>query len=615
MRAVLLVRPSHRAAAAAALAAALWVVALRPGAADGQTGGWFSGDLREARLTAMELEALADAAWAAAAGRALPELPERIRRDAEQRIVFVSVSDGQSAARVAMGAGKGFSAALASAAAAVRRRMPAESRPAWVKLDVVSQARRFDPVGGDESLRLDRSLWGLALDREAQAAFLPEELVAKAVIDNKGAACPEALTACLERSQAAKHPAQWAEDALKRAGWRFSTSAVFTDGRKLTHLYRGNPQFVELSAESLLTAARNAGEYLIRSVAKDGKFAYSYYPKSGKEAQSYNMLRHAGTVWAMLQLYKTTLTPELRRAAERAIGYLLGSVKPAPGDARAAVVVEAGEVKLGGNALALLALAEHAELTGDRRHLGVMRQLARWMIGVQAAGGRFAVHKMSYPAGEPHLLVSAYYPGEAIFALARLYGIDPQEEYLDAAEKNALFLINTRDGRVLPGKLPHDHWLCYGLDELYRRRKKPVFLEHVDRISRAIVQAQVRDGAPHPDWYGCFLGRPRSSWATTRTEALCAAWRLARDFGKPLQPEMLAQAVRAGTRFSLRTQFVPPSAMYVQDPPRCLGGFRESLTNYEVRIDYVQHSIAAILGCLAVVQAAPPNGPGRPAPR
>ena len=48
------------------------------------------------------------------------------------------------------------------------------------------------------------------------------------------------------------------------------------------------------------------------------------------------------------------------------------------------------------------------------------------------------------------------------------------------------------------------------------------------------------------------------------------------------------------------TQFQPESVMYLLDPQEALGGFHNSLTNFEIRIDYVQHNVSSIL-CLAEI--------------
>ncbi len=48
--------------------------------------------------------------------------------------------------------------------------------------------------------------------------------------------------------------------------------------------------------------------------------------------------------------------------------------------------------------------------------------------------------------------------------------------------------------------------------------------------------------------------------------------------------------------------------MYLRDPRRALGGFHRSLTNYEIRIDYVQHNISAILGLMRIMAETRPAG-------
>ena len=58
---------------------------------------------------------------------------------------------------------------------------------------------------------------------------------------------------------------------------------------------------------------------------------------------------------------------------------------------------------------------------------------------------------------------------------------------------------------------------------------------------------------------------------------------------------MLLQVLELGVRFQLQTQLRPESAMYLPDPQRAIGGFRRSLTNFEIRIDYVQHNISSLL--------------------
>ena len=56
--------------------------------------------------------------------------------------------------------------------------------------------------------------------------------------------------------------------------------------------------------------------------------------------------------------------------------------------------------------------------------------------------------------------------------------------------------------------------------------------------------------------------------------------------------------------FQRRCQLTPENALYLPRPDRALGGFRRSLTHWEVRIDYVQHNLSALLGLRSILLAA-----------
>ena len=274
---------------------------------------------------------------------------------------------------------------------------------------------------------------------------------------------------------------------------------------------------------------------------------------------------------------------------------MLSQLKPWPGEDGVSAIVEDGSVKLGGNGLAIIALSKYTELTGDRKYLPYMIELSRWIKLAQNDSGEFFIHKAFYPSGKVDNFKSGYYPGEAILGLLRLYRLTSDESLLDTAEKNALYLINIRDKDVPPEKLNHDHWLLYALNELYRERKKDIYLKHAFLISSVIIEAQNRT-PEYPDWLGSFYKPPRSTPTATRIEGLYAACQLARDFGTDEDVSKILEAMKLGISFQLQTQVRPENAIYLKDPHFSTGGFRRSLTSFEIRIDYVQHNISSILG-------------------
>ena len=368
----------------------------------------------------------------------------------------------------------------------------------------------------------------------------------------------------------------------------------------------------------MLRAATAAGEYLVGTVGSDGRFAYEYRPTQDEVAEGYNILRHCGTVYAMLELHEVAGSPALLSAAKRAIGYLLEEVQPCTtSQGTLPCLVEDGYTKLGGNALAVIAMAKYTEVTGDRQYLPLMQELGAWIGTAMAENGKFAVHKQSHPGGAVVDFTSAYYPGEAILALTRLYAVDSSETWLDMAENAAIFLIFNRDAGVADSGLPHDHWLLYALNELARLRPRAAYLNHSLRIANAIIRSQNRQPA-YPDWLGSFYLPPRSTPTSTRMEGLCAAYVLARDAGRLQEADTILAAIRHGIGFQLKAQIGPESALYLPNPKRSLGGVRRSLTDYDIRIDYPQHFISSLLGyyriCMLNSDGAEPTGRARVEP-
>jgi hypothetical protein len=557
---------------------------------------WFDQILGSASVTEADAEAVARFVATAIfdPGSTADVASDSSSTDAAPRMVFISISDGASVARVVRGSGRGVAAAVDQALEQARALVEDGYQPRWIKVDIVQESLQLTDIDPEDSLDHERSLYGLAFDRASGLAFLPEELVAHTLVDSDLDLRFDRIADYLEESSVSTNHLRRLELSRPLPMYRFVTTGFFSDGEEIVQLFRGHRRFGRLSAEGVLSAAIAGGEYLTEAVRSNGKFVYSYLPKTDRVPDRYNILRHAGTVYSMLELYEVTGDVELLQAAERAIGYLRTSSLPCEVDDESVLcVVEDEEVKLGGAGLAAIALAKYTEVTGDERYSAELVALGRTMQALQHESGEFT-HKITYPEGEDTHFVSQYYPGEALLALTRIYAIDPDEGWLDTAERGAQYLINVRDKGLSISQLTHDHWLLYALNELYRYRPNPTYRDHAAHIARAIMQSQ-NQRPEYPDWLGSYYRPPRSTSTATRTEGLCAAYRLVRDFGDPRTADSIFRAIELGVAFQLQTQFLPASVLYVSDPQRSLGGFHRSLTNFEIRIDYVQHNISSLL--------------------
>lgn len=530
----------------------------------------------------------------------LNDIPVSLQEDRLPRVVFLSVSDGRSHARITIGAAHGLVPALEQAIARMQATLAVDFRPRWIKMDVVQTVRPTQEVYPDTRFGFERSLEGLAFEHQSGVAFLPGELVAHTLVDSDGDIRPGNIAQYLGARRPMPEQLVAFSKSKPRRVRRFTTSSFFYDGRQAIRLYRGHRLIRQISTEDLLTAARQAGAYLTRSVDPDGRFVYVYLPKSNRVPNRYNLIRHAGTVYSMLELYDVTQDTELLKASKRAIEYLLEFAKPWSEDHHSVAIVNSGgEVKLGATALTVVALAKYVEVTQDRPYIPVLQQLGRYIQQSQLENGEF-ISKRMHRSGEVSDFVSQYYPGEAVLALVRLYDLDPRDSWLDTAEKGSRYLINVRDQGRPTSELIHDHWLLYALNGLYRHRPKPLYLKHALRIAQSISQSQNRN-PQYPDYAGSYYRPPRSTPTATRTEGLVAAYRLACDFGLTEEAHSILETIRLNVGFQLQTQFGPESVLYLEDPQRVLGGFHKSLTNFKIRNDYVQHNISSLLGTYQIL--------------
>ena len=350
----------------------------------------------------------------------------------------------------------------------------------------------------------------------------------------------------------------------------------------------------DVGVAALLAAARRGAEYLARAVGAQGRYAYLVHPADGRVDGSYGWLRHAGATYALFEAYDEFQTSEFLEAGRRALGYLRRRLVNDAATQGLALsdVSDEEEQKVGGAGLALVAWAQYAAATGDRSDLATMGSLARFILGRQYPDGHYRSNAdVDRETGSHRKTEPVYYTGEATLGLLRLYAIDPQPSYLDAARRAAAWVIDVRDGKATDDTQEHDHWMAYALHDLYRVSRNDAYADHTFAIVRAIAKKQYEPGrAPSPDWVGAFF-EGQSTPAATRLEAYDSAIALSRFAGK--SDAWLLAPAREVAAFTIGNQFDEPSDYWLPRPAAIDGGVREGLYGEDVRIDYVQHATSA----------------------
>ncbi|TBU89067.1 glycosyl transferase [Stutzerimonas kirkiae] len=533
--------------------------------------------------------------------------------------LFFSVSDGSQRAHVQIARGGDLERAWRAGAARLRRwQRQSGVRPSWLRVDRVDQVRQWSWAQLDACLRDTKRnylKYGLALAEDFSIAMLEEELGANALLyDNR---CEHAVA----------NDANLASYGKRRFGqalcwpkgdepiWTFTTRAVFSDTR-CAHLiehqgphagYRQVPDWGERPVRALIDSAT---DYLARQVTASGAYDYGWFPCFDRPIPTYNALRHASSTYALLEGWELERLPGQLQAIERALGYLqrrLIHPHVLEDGSQAAFLRDTGnEIKLGGNAVSILALVKYTELTGDRRYLPLMEALARGILFMQKPDSGAFVHVLDCPGlslKEETRIV--YYDGEAAFALVRLYGLSRDERWLAAVERAFEHFIEARHWQA------HDHWLGYCVNELTRYRPQ----ERYYRFGLDNVR----------DHLGFVLERI-TTYPTLLELMMAARSMIERIQGDPgmvhllddFDLEAFQRALEHRARYLLNGFFWPELAMFFKNPGRIVGSCFIRHHSYRVRIDDVEHYLSGYVAYWKYLGEAaagtPPGTPGTALP-
>jgi len=333
-----------------------------------------------------------------------------------------------------------------------------------------------------------------------------------------------------------------------------------------------------LCQHELESAGQKCADYLINNILEDGSFVYEQNSRTGFISQNYNMLRHSGAIYALCGWLRTYRNARSQKQVEKALDYLKAKIVPL--QERLLCVREQNEIKLGGASLSLLALIEYHKLRPLPGNIPIMQGLARFICWMQDGTGKFR-SKFSLTGKAVGDWESTYYPGQAILALTRLYHTDGDITWLAAAEHGATFLINKYNQKD-PVRRPYNHWLCIAIAELHLALSSGSFYKQYWLLANNILDS-VRPFNKTPKAYS-------SAQMATRGEALLAGLLLELELGNHNAADSLAPVVDDILRYCLNFQ--------VKDTGyrRYLGGIIQGNNNYNIRIDYVQHTLSVIIG-------------------
>jgi hypothetical protein len=359
------------------------------------------------------------------------------------------------------------------------------------------------------------------------------------------------------------------------------------------HPSGGMPEAPLPTAAQISQAIALSGGYLERACGPDGKFVYEITTPFGQQSSSYNIVRHAGAIYALSMLNRSTPDRKAMDAMVRATTFMRQNyIAPGAHPGRLVVWSEPtgphSVAELGATGLGLVALTEVRKVAPKSMPLRELQALGRSALFLQRDDGSFA-SKFSPETG-PEDWDSLYYPGETALGFIGLYETDHSHLWLNAAARALSYLARSR-AKLSP--VPADHWALIAIAKLLPYCDKvscPVSREELLQYARQVCDSIVHDQLRNPvaPMDGAFDATGRTAPVATRMEGLLAALEfLPKD---ELRAKVEAAAGR-GIAFLMRAQI--KSGPYAGGIPGAYLAGAQGTS--EIRIDCVQHALSAWL--------------------
>lgn len=376
----------------------------------------------------------------------------------------------------------------------------------------------------------------------------------------------------------------------------FKTAGVFFDAEtgdtcllSTEPRTQGRRALAPLTAESLAPLIEKVSTYLGSQVKEDGLYEYGHFPCFGRNISTYNTLRHASSTYALIEGYEFCQQQgkgdlaTLQAQIEQALTYLTSHLIRHYSNDLAYLVEINNEIKLGGNAVSILALVKYLQVFPNshnaENYQKIAEKLANGIVNMQRENGSF-VHILDANT----LSVTAenriiYYDGEAAFALMRLYGMTGDERWISCVTRAFDHFIQAGHSEA------HDHWLSYCSNELVMYKPERKYFEFAINNVKGYVD---------------FIKNRITTFPTLLELSMAFHKMLLKldefpEFADVLDGFDVAefyQALHTRANYLLNGVFFPELAMHYKKPNTVLYGCFIRHHAFRVRIDDVEHYLS-----------------------
>ena len=353
----------------------------------------------------------------------------------------------------------------------------------------------------------------------------------------------------------------------------------------------------DVSRQSVTLAATRMAEWLTANLSPDGRMVYKYFPSRGAEAGTNNALRQWMATLCMLKWARRQGGGPHLEAALSNLHYNLNTSYRREG--ALGIIDDGGKVKLGGVALAALAVAESPR----REELAdVERSLAATIDHLWRDDGSFRTFLRPAERND----CQNFYPGEALLywshCLTSTHDAG-REAIVSRFMKTAANYQAWHRVRPNPAFVP---WHTQACVSVWQQTRDQRLREWVFAMNDWLLGMQQWETAPYEDMRGRFYdplhpdyGPPHASSDGVYLEGLAEAFALARHVGDAVRLEDYRVAIARGLRHALQLQFEDETDLYyVSKRSRVHGALRTTVYDNTIRVDNVQHNLMAAMRVL-----------------
>lgn len=371
-----------------------------------------------------------------------------------------------------------------------------------------------------------------------------------------------------------------------------------------------DPAKLHEAAQPIYFSAARALDWLKLKNRPDGRFVYGIQPALRVALDGDNFLSQAGATFALARGSRYYADERGAAIARQAALALLDqeTVLDAKNGTRSMAVPSQALNRLAANGLLILAIHELG--TPGKDLLDQADQLCNYVKQLQGSDGALFDADGSTPLKSASAEFDATQAGWALQAIIRSHKHRPAEWKRDMLRKarghyHSLWQANKSLAMVA------SHTPAYA--EMYVQTKEAAFAETVYAMNDWLIEQQYREefDPSRKHWIGGF---PRIQngkvervtpdiWTSLAAESLAEACRVAKHAGDLPRAQRYERALLLNLRFVMSLQYTPLKAKHFVEAfrPEVLGAFHTSHQDGNVRLDYTQHALCAMVQYLDAV--------------